>query len=157
MIFLLFNRQICPIILNWRIFWKLVVHISCSVVSHSVALVLVIQSLVVSCSVVSRSVVWHSGVEPLKVMRLWVHIWFTDILINALWIMCWLDCHPQSSSTFRRSMSFAFSVPAVRVGCTSTSNKNAFDEIWNAIATAINLRNDSMFQDLSIYCIITLC
>ena len=35
MIFLLFNRQIFPIILNWRIFWKLVVHISRSVVlSH---------------------------------------------------------------------------------------------------------------------------
>ena len=43
MIFFLFNRQIFPIILDWRTFWILVVHISLSVVSRSVALVLTVQ------------------------------------------------------------------------------------------------------------------
>ena len=65
--FLFFNMQIFPIILNWRIFWILVVHISRSVVSRSVALVLVVQLFsfsVVSHSVLSRSVVRCSVVEP---------------------------------------------------------------------------------------------
>ena len=65
MIFFLFNRQIFPILLYWRIFWILVVHISRSVISHSVALV--IQSL--SCSVVSHSVVSHSVVSRSVVRR----------------------------------------------------------------------------------------
>ena len=57
MTFLLFNRQIFPITLNWRIFGILVVHISRSVVSRSVALVLVVQLLVVQSLVVQVLVV----------------------------------------------------------------------------------------------------
>jgi len=56
MIFLLFNSQIFPIILNWRIFWILVVHISRSVVSLSCS--------VISRSAVSRSVIRRSVAEP---------------------------------------------------------------------------------------------
>ena len=70
MISLLFNRQIFPIILNWRIFWILVVHISRSVVSRSVALVLVVQSLVVQSLVVQLLVVQSLVVQSFNVQSL---------------------------------------------------------------------------------------
>ena len=70
MIFLLFNRQIFPIILNWRIFWILVVQISRSVVSRSVTLVLVVQSLVIQPLVIQSLFVQPLVIQPLVIQWL---------------------------------------------------------------------------------------
>jgi len=84
MIFLLFNGQVFPIILNWQIFWILVVHISRSVVSCSVTLVLVVQLLVVQSLVIQSLVIQSFSRIPWKRLKIGPLIYY-DSRAHALW------------------------------------------------------------------------